>query len=218
MAGWGTLMAVPVDCWPNANAANISRRRVPAPPPPRVIFWTGPIPSPVLTPCGTMRAPCGPMRTLCGPMPAPCDHMRPHASHTGPCWSCDLCPCDPVLRGFPPVPLAVLWIGPPVVGRAVIPYTQDSPQSLPAPHPGPPGSPLSLNYSQCCVLCVVFDGIRRIWENFGAHKEGGGGYLLIAHCSRNSQWRRLTPQGTAVVFLEPAELQQPRNGEPSSWR
>jgi hypothetical protein len=191
--GWGTLMAA-------TQRQRIKYRPAPrACPPPRVIFWTGPIPSPVLTPCGTMRAPCGPMRTLCGPMPAPCDHMRPHASHTGPCWSCDLCPCDPVLRGFPPVPLAVLWIGPPVVGRAVIRKTVRSRYPRPTPGPREVPCPSIIPSAVCCVLySMAFGAFGKIWART---KKGGGGYLLIAHCSRNSQWRRLTPQGTAVVFL-----------------
>jgi hypothetical protein len=59
-------MAVLVGCWPNANAADISR---PAPFLsffPRLFFFGR-------APC---QAPCGPMR----PHAAPCNPMRPHAA------------------------------------------------------------------------------------------------------------------------------------------
>jgi hypothetical protein len=64
-------MAVPVGCWPNANAANSSRPRAFFFFLPRAnvlfcfVFWTGPmhVPGPMRShaaPCGLMRS-CGPM-------------------------------------------------------------------------------------------------------------------------------------------------------------
>jgi hypothetical protein len=87
-------MAVPVGCWPNANAADISR---PAPFLsffPRLFFFGR---APCQAPCGPMRphaAPCNPMRpraTPCGPMrPQLRPQLRPHAA-----------PCTGVFRWDP---------------------------------------------------------------------------------------------------------------------
>jgi hypothetical protein len=73
------LMAVPVGCWPNANAANSSRPRAFFFFLPRLFFWTGPMPG---APCGPARPGARPGATPCGPSPS---HMiRPHAPPCGP--------------------------------------------------------------------------------------------------------------------------------------
>jgi hypothetical protein len=84
--------AVPVGCWPNANAANSSRPRAFFFFLPRAsllfVFWTSDGPRDARCQC---QAPCGPVRPQIRPH-APCN-PEPHAAPAA--------PCGPMHRGFP---------------------------------------------------------------------------------------------------------------------